>query len=469
MKNFVLKDYAINQQMYAKKCKQLLFKRFSKQCCSFYVKTYGCQANVSESEKIEGILNDLGLEKVNSYVDADMIILNTCAVREKAQDKVFSYLGKILALKKHCKDKIVAVCGCMIQQENVKKRINEDFFGVDLVFGSHMIYRLAEFLYYVLSENNIGYVNTNFLDGVQEKIPINRHSRFKALVPISYGCSNYCTYCIVPFVKGKEQSRDFGSILEEVKDLVKKGYKEIVLLGQNVNSYGKDLSIKNGFSKLLIAINDIDGDFRIRFLTSHPKDFSKDLVDVIAGCDKVCKHFHIPVQSGCDFILKAMNRKYTRDEYLRLCQYIKKVIPNACFTTDIIVGFPGESYEQFKNTLDLIKNIKYNFIYNFIYSKRNGTYAATLKDAVSKKEKAKWLNQLIAIQNEISFELNKKFVGCVKRVLFEDIYKWDKNFMIGFTDENVMVVCKKDLSRVGSFCNVKICQAARTLLQGELV
>lgn len=276
------------------------------------------------------------------------------------------------------------------------------------------------------------------------------------MVPISYGCNNFCSYCIVPYVKGRERSRDFNVILDEVKNLVESGYKEIMLLGQNVNSYGIDLDLKDGFANLLYEINKIKGDFWVRFMTSHPKDFSKKLVDVISTCDKVCKHFHLPIQSGCDRILKEMNRKYDKKRYLEIIEYTKEKIKDATFTTDIIVGFPGETYEEFKETLDIVKRVEYISIFNFIFSKRVGTKAEKMQDLVSKEEKTRWINELIDMQNEISLKLNKKYVGKEEIVLFEGLKNTGENFMVGRTDKNILVCCEKQEDRIGKFCRVRI-------------
>lgn len=468
MKKFFTHEYIDTQIIFIEKCKELLKEKY-KEIPKFYLHSYGCQGNVSEGEKIEGILSQIGFIKTNNVELADIVILNTCAIREKAQEKVFSNIGNILNLKSKNKEKIIGICGCMVQQEHVKNRIETNFKEINLVFGPHVIHKLPEMLYSVLLKIKKQYININEKENIEENIPVLRGSKIKALVPISYGCNNFCSYCIVPYVKGRERSRDFNVILDEVKNLVESGYKEIMLLGQNVNSYGQDLDLKDGFSNLLYEINKIKGDFWVRFMTSHPKDFSKKLVDVISTCDKVCKHFHLPIQSGCDRILREMNRKYDKKRYLEIIEYTKEKIKDATFTTDIIVGFPGETYEEFKETLEIVKKVEYISIFNFIFSKRVGTRAEKMQDLVSKEEKTKWINELINLQNEISLKLNKTYVGKEELVLFEGLKNTGEDVMVGRTDGNILVCCDKKEDLIGKFCKVKIKKASRTMLEGELI
>lgn len=469
MEGLCLYSYVSNKNLYLKKCKEMLLLRFGEKHPTFYVHSFGCQGNIAEGEKIQGILSELGFSKAFDVNFADIVILNTCAIREKAECRVFTHLDNLINLKKVCTNKIIGICGCMVQQEHIKQRIEERFPAVDLLFGPHVIYKLPELLYFALCNKKGIYSNISNKESVQEGLPTLRGSHIKALVPIIYGCNNFCSYCIVPYVKGRERSRSFSAIVDEVKKLVENGYKDITLLGQNVNSYGKDLNVKDGFAKLLYELNKIDGNFRIRFMTSHPKDFSKSLIDVIASCNKVCRHFHLPVQSGCDRILKAMNRKYTVNEYLNILCYAREVISDVTFTTDIIVGFPGESYCDFKQTLKLVEDVKYMSIFNYIYSKRKGTKAASLPDDVSKEEKVEWLKELICLQKDISCALNSAYVGRVMSVLFERIYNSDENLMMGRTDENILVVCGKDLNKIGQICSVRITKSCRTMLIGEVL
>lgn len=468
MLKFFVEDYLKTQAQYIEKCKDILSFNYEKMPKTFFVHSYGCQGNVSEGEKIKGILKEIGLKEEEVLKKADIIILNSCAIRQKAQDKVFSHLGEILKLKQKQKEKIIGVCGCMVQQNHVKEKLKNNFSSVDLIFGPFVIHKLPQLLYLNL-QNKKQQIDISEKEIIVENIPVKRKDKIKALVPISYGCNNFCSYCIVPYVKGREKSRDFNVILNEVENLVKKNYKEITLLGQNVNSYGLDLKLKDGFSKLLFAINSIKGDFKVRFMTSHPKDFTKELVDVIANCSKVCKNFHLPVQSGSDRILKQMNRKYSVKEYLKKIEYVKKTIPKATFSTDIIVGFPGEEYEDFKKTLELVKNVEYISIFNFIYSKRKGTKAYDMQDFVSKEEKTKWLEELIKTQQKISSKLNQNYVNQKKTVLFESVFKTNNTKMIGRTDENLLVCCEKDMEKIGVFCNVLIKKANRTFLEGKII
>ena len=469
MKEIYTKEYINNQIIFIEKCKEIIKEKFKTNSPSFFVHSYGCQGNVSEGEKIKGILKEIGFVETESIEKANIIILNTCAIREKAQEKVFSNLGNILNLKLSDKNKIIGVCGCMVQQKHVKERLEVNFKGVNLIFGPHVIYKLPQMLFEILYNEKKRYFDLEEKTTVEEGIPILRNSNIKALVPISYGCNNFCSYCIVPYVKGRERSRNFEVILKEVKELVEKGYKEIMLLGQNVNSYGLDLNLKDGFSKLLSEINNIKGDFWVRFMTSHPKDFTKNLIDSISKCDKVCKHFHLPVQSGCDIILTNMNRKYTVKKYLEIIEYCRKKIEGVTFTTDIIVGFPGETYEDFKETLNLVKKVEYTSIFNFIFSKRVGTKAEKMLDNVPKKEKIKWLEELIETQNKISFKLNQRYVGKTEKVLFDGLKKTDNNSIVGKSEKNILVCCEKKDASIGEFYNVKIKKAHRTQLEGELI
>lgn len=469
MINVYTNEYVTKQKQFIKLCKEILQAKFKDKIYIFYLHSYGCQGNVSEGEKIEGVLKEIGYEKGDSPEYADLIILNSCAIREKAQDKVFSHLGEILNLKRLNKDIIIGVCGCMVQQEKVKNKIKNKFSSVDLIFGTHVIHKLPELLYNILNKEIKQSIDISSREVIEENIPISRNDKIKALVPISYGCNNFCSYCIVPYVKGRERSRKTSSIINEVKSLVENGYKEITLLGQNVNSYGNDLNLKDGFANLLYKINEIDGNFKIRFMTSHPKDFTKHLVDVISKCSKINKHFHLPVQSGSDRVLMQMNRKYNISQYIDMIEYTKKIIPYATFSTDIIVGFPGETYDDFKETLKLIQKVKYTAIFNFIFSKRIGTKAETMPDLISKEEKTKWLQELIDMQNEISLNINQNYVGKVEKVLFDGFLKKNQNIMIGRTESNILVLSKNDATKIGDFSYVKIKKASRTFLEGDLI
>lgn len=392
----ISKDDFKNQRKYIEFLSNLNNKK--KIAC---VKTFGCQQNVADSEKIKGILDKLGYVLSQDPEQADLIIYNTCAVRENAEDRVFGNTGALKNLKKSKKDIIIGLCGCMTQQEHIVDKIKQSYPQVDLILGTHSLHLLPELLYRVII-NQKRVIDINNRDGLfPEDIPVLRDSDKKAWVPIMSGCDNFCTYCIVPYVRGRERSRASRDIINEIKDLINLGYCEITLLGQNVNSYGKGLEEKINFSQLLKNINNLPGDFEISFMTSHPKDCSKELIDTIAESNKISKHLHLPVQSGSNKILKLMNRKYNIQEYKDLVDYAKSKIKNLILSSDIIVGFPGETYEDFLETKEIIKYIKYDFLYSFIYSKRNGTIAAKMTDIVSEKEKHQWLSELLKLQEEI--------------------------------------------------------------------
>ncbi|MDE5963906.1 MAG: tRNA (N6-isopentenyl adenosine(37)-C2)-methylthiotransferase MiaB, partial [Eubacterium sp.] len=331
--------------------------------------TYGCQQNVADSEKIKGMLELMGYDFTEDRLEAKLIIFNTCAVREHAEDRVFGNVGSLKSYKRENPDAVIALCGCMMQQEHIANKIKQSYPFVDLVFGTHVIHCLPELLYRALTGRKRVFEIPDFDGAIAEGIPVKRDNDAKAWLPIMYGCNNFCTYCIVPYVRGRERSRSKENIISEFKELVEQGYKEITLLGQNVNSYGKDLIPYVSFAQLLRELNDLDGDFRIRFMTSHPKDCTKELIETMAECDKVAQHLHLPFQSGSDRVLKAMNRHYTREQYLSLINYAKELMGDELsITSDIIVGFPGETYEEFKETLSLVEEVKATSLFTFIYS-----------------------------------------------------------------------------------------------------
>ena len=469
MKNLVSEQELLVQRNYSKKCEEILKNMFVDRQPVCYVHSYGCQGNVSDGEKIKGMLAKMGYGISDSAQGADLAIFNTCAIRENAQDRVFGNLGMLIHYKKSNPGMLIGLCGCMVQQEHVAKKIAQVFPGVNLIFGTHVIHKLPEFIYNILSDKR-RICDIPDSDGViVEGLPVVRESRIKASVPVSFGCNNFCSYCIVPHVKGRERSRDFSSIYDEVKSLVDDGFKEIMLLGQNVNSYGNDLDSGVNFSYLLSKINDIDGDFRIRFMTSHPKDATAELIDTMASCDKVCKHLHLPVQCGSDKILDLMNRKYNIEQYLKTVEYAKKKIPNISLTSDIIVGFPGETYSDFKKTLNLIKSVKYSSLFMFIFSPRKGTAACSMRDPVASEEKVRWLRELIDCQNEISEEVHKSYVGRIQRVLFDGDFRADCGMITGRTDTNLVVNCKANGAKIGNFADVKITGSSRMALVGELI
>lgn len=365
------------------------------------VKTFGCQQNVADSEKIKGIASSMGYVIDENIENADFVIYNTCAVRENAEDRVFGNTGMLKKLKKNNPNMVIGLCGCMMQQPHIVKKIKQSYPQVDLIMGTHALHLLPQLLYKIL-DGKTKVIDIEDRDGIfPEGLPILRDEKDHAWVPIMYGCDNFCTYCIVPYVRGREKSRKSIDVINEVKTLVNNGYKKITLLGQNVNSYGKGLEEKINFNNLLRKINEIPGEFEVGFMTSHPKDCSKELIDTISECDKISKHLHLPVQCGSDRILKLMNRKYTINEYKNLIDYAKEKINGLILSTDIIVGFPGETYEDFVKTKEIVEYVKYDFLYTFIYSRRVGTVAADMKDFVSSEEKHKWFDELLKLQEDI--------------------------------------------------------------------
>jgi len=363
------------------------------------IKTFGCQQNVSDSEKLKGLLEMMGYTFTDDPEEAALIIFNTCAVRENAEHRIFGNVGALKALKKQKPDTLIALCGCMMQQKHIADKIKDSFPYVDMVFGTHALPRLPEFIAGRLGGSKRIFSVEDSDGEITEDLPTLRDREDKASVPIMYGCDNFCTYCVVPLVRGRERSREPAKILEEISGLIAAGYKEITLLGQNVNSYKGNGDIN--FSALLRKINALDGDFKIRFMTSHPKDCTKELIDTIAACDKICNHIHLPLQSGSDRILSAMNRGYTVGEYMQTIAYAKSQIPDVAFTGDMIVGFPGEGREDFEKTLDAVKKVGYRSLFTFIYSPRVGTAAADMPDPTPAEEKSKWFRELLTTQAEI--------------------------------------------------------------------
>ena len=431
-----------------------------------FVHSFGCQGNVSDGERIKGILRAIGYTLTEEIGEADFILYNTCAVREHAQDRVFGNVGALKALKRAKKGLIIALCGCMMQQEHVADKIKKSYPFVNIVFGTHTMYKLPEYIYTVL-RSGWRVCDIPGSEGViVEDIPVSRDSTFKAFVPIMYGCNNFCTYCIVPYVRGRERSRDPEAILKECRELIEKGYKEINLIGQNVNSYGKDPDYGCSFASLLRQINAIPGDFIIRFMTSHPKDCTRELIDTIAACEKAAHHLHLPVQSGSDEILRRMNRKYTSSQYLELLKLAYEKIPDLSVTTDIIIGFPGETREDFLKTAELVKKANYTSMYEFIYSPREGTAAAKMPDPITREEKGEWFRELQLIQEEIAQSRTAAMLGKTYRVLCERMNKF--GLLEGRTGGNVMIEFPGDESLIGEFVPVKVTEALTWVLKGEL-
>ena len=429
--------------------------------------TFGCQQNVSDSEKLKGMLFSMGYTIVEDMEEADFIIFNTCAVRGHAEDRVYGNIGKVKALKKDKPDLIAAVCGCMAQQQSVADKIKKSYPYIDLVFGTQVFHRLPEFIYKRLSGSKRIFELDLPNREIVEDIPIKRDGTYKGWLPIMYGCNNFCTYCIVPYVRGRERSREPEKILAEAKEMIANGCKDITLLGQNVNSYGKGCSHGVTFAKLLRMINDIPGEFRIRFMTSHPKDCTIELLDTIRDCEKISRHLHLPFQSGSSRILKLMNRYYDREKYLALIKAAKERIPDVSLTSDIIVGFPGETYEDFKETLSLVREVKFTSLFTFIYSPREGTPAAVMPDPVTREEKGRWFDELLRTQEEIAAENLKQYPGKTYRVLCDGEADTE-GFMTGHTSGTAVIEFKGDKSLLGQFINVKV-DSADGAIKGTII
>lgn len=447
-------EITAEQGAYAERAAALALKVYKKtpKAC---VVTFGCQQNVSDSERIKGMLTKCGYDITEDIAEAQFIIFNTCAVREHAEDRVYGNIGTTKALKKANPDIIVAVCGCMAQRQSVADKIRQSYPYVDMVFGTQVQYRLPEFIYKRLSGEKRIFDLTLENGEIPEDQPIKRDGTFKGWLPIMYGCDNFCTYCIVPYVRGRERSREPQKILAEAKEMIAAGYKDITLLGQNVNSYGKGTDCGINFAELLRRINALDGDFRIRFMTSHPKDCTRELIDTIRDCEKVSSHLHLPFQSGSDRILKRMNRHYDREKYLELVNYAKEQIPDLSLTSDIIVGFPGEAYEDFKETVSLVKEVEFSSLFTFIYSPREGTPAAVMEDPVSREEKGRWFSELLKVQEEIAERNIQKHIGKTYKVLCDSKGSKD-GFMSGHNSGTAVIEFEGDGSLLGKFVTVKV-------------
>lgn len=435
----------------------------------YYIETWGCQMNEEDSEKFSGMLKRIGYTRTENKEEAGIILFNTCCVRENAENKVFGNLGALKKLKKKNPDLIIGICGCMMQQEGMADRILKEFPYVNIIFGTHNAYKFPEYLNRVRTEGVQIKEIFNKETEIVEGLPIDRESSVKAFVTIMYGCNNFCTYCIVPYVRGRERSRKPEDILKEIRELVAQGYKEITLLGQNVNSYGKGLEEDVDFAKLLRMINEIEGLERVRFMTSHPKDLTVDVIMAIKECDKLCEQIHLPVQSGSNSILKKMNRHYTREYYLDLVKKIKEEIPGVTLTTDIIVGFPGETEEDFQETLELVKEVGYSSAFTFIYSRRNNTPADMMLNQVSEEDKHHRFNRLVAAVNERVIAQNKAEEGNILEVLVEGNSKNDAEKLTGRTRTGRLVNFTGEGINAGDIVNVKITRAQNFSLIGEVI
>ena len=433
------------------------------------VDTYGCQQNEADSEKLRGYLAEMGYGFTQDEFQADVIVVNTCAVREHAEMRVLGNVGALNHTKKNNPNQIIAVCGCMVQQEHMAEKIKKSYPVVDLVFGPHELWRFPELLQQVMTRHKRVFATAKSNGTVVEGIPLRRDGSVKAWLSIMYGCNNFCTYCVVPYVRGRERSRKPEDILEEARQLVQEGYKDITLLGQNVNSYGKDLGSGVDFADLLRMVNDIPGDFLIRFMTSHPKDATEKLFKTMAECEKCAHQLHLPVQSGSDRILKLMNRSYNREKYLHQVALAKRYMPDLVLTTDIIVGFPGETDEDFEDTISLCEEVRYDAMFTFIYSKRVGTPAASMPDPYTREQKQKHFDRLTEVSNRISGEKHKEYEGKTLRVLVDGETGRDEYNLSSRTNGGRLVHLKGESSLIGKFIDVKITASNTWALYGEIV
>ena len=433
----------------------------------YLIHTYGCQMNVHDSEKIAGILEELQYEPCDSVNEADVVVFNTCCIRETAEQKIYGHIGELKKIKRNKPDMVVAVCGCMSQQDGVADKIKTSYPFVDIVLGTSNLNLLKDAI--VSARGKKCSFNVDFIKYNEEDFTQARTSYPNAWVNINYGCNNFCTYCIVPYVRGRERSRRLSDIMTEVKSLLSQGYKEITLLGQNVNSYGHDLASGENFAMLLREIGQLEGKFRLRFMTSHPKDLSDDVIDAVAQYPNICNNIHLPVQSGSTEILRRMNRRYTRDDYLKLIERIRAKLPDVGITTDIMVGFPGETEEDFADTLDLVKKARYSSAFCFIYSRRKGTPAYSMDNQIPYAIKRDRITKLLACQNEVTVDISREMLDNYYEVLVEGANTHYANTMCGRTESGRLVNFKCDESYVGKFVTVKIEQAKSATLWGSIV
>lgn len=458
------------QQFYIKKCREFLYKKeqeYGRKLTACVV-TFGCQMNFKDSEKLMGILTEIGYEETEDE-HADLVLYNTCTVRENANLKIYGRLGYLSKIKEKNPDMIIALCGCMMQEKHVVEKLNKSYKFIDIIFGTHNIFLLAELLYNrFISSHKIEEVWDGTTEIVEE-LPTVRKYSFKSGVNIMYGCNNFCSYCIVPYVRGRERSRNPKDIIKEIEELVKNGVVEVMLLGQNVNSYGKTLDTPVSFAELLEQIEQIDGLKRIRFMTSHPKDLSDELIEVMAKSKKICRQMHLPLQSGSSRLLKIMNRHYDKEQYLNLIQKLRNAIPDIGITTDIIVGFPGESEEDFLETIDVVKKAGYDSAFTFIYSKRSGTPAAKMENQVPQDVVKERFDRLLHVVNDISREKTKVLEGSVQEVLVEEENKKLDGYVSGRLSNNAVVHFQGSTDLIGTFVNVNLKEAKGFYYMGEIV
>ncbi|MBQ3414996.1 MAG: tRNA (N6-isopentenyl adenosine(37)-C2)-methylthiotransferase MiaB [Clostridia bacterium] len=445
---------------------------------TYNILTLGCQLNENDSEKLCGMLDEMGYTKVDDVKNADICLFNTCCVRENAEERLFGKIGELKKLKE-TKGILIAIGGCMMQERHITDKIKASYNFVDIIFGTHTLHKFPEDLYKVLVEKK-KQEDILYIDGeTYEGLPIKRDSKLKASVTIMNGCNNFCSFCIVPYVRGRERSRQPRAIIEEIQELAEEGYKEITLLGQNVNSYlrvekEKDIPFEpyegiNSFATLLRAVNKIDGIERIRFVSPHPKDFTDDVIDAIADCEKVCKLIHLPLQSGNTKMLKVMNRKYTKEQYLNLVEKMKNKIPNLTLSTDIIVGFAGETEEDFEDTLDVVRKVEFEQVYMFIYSRRVGTPGDRMENQVPEEIKHKRFDRLKELVESQIAENNKKYIGTVQKVLIEGTSKNNEEMLTGRTDSNKVVIFEGDKSLIGKMAELKIISEHMWYLKGQII
>ena len=434
-----------------------------------FVDTYGCQQNEADSERIRGYLAKMGFGFTQDEEEARIIVINTCAIREHAEQRVFGNVGALVHVKRRHPEQLICLCGCMMQEPHVAEKIHQSYRHVDLVFGPHALWKFPEMIHTLLTQRGRIFSNADEAGSIAEGIPVVRQDSVKAWVSIMYGCNNFCAYCIVPYVRGRERSRKPEDILTEVEQLVAEGYKDITLLGQNVNSYGKDLEEPCDFADLLEKVNAIPGEFLIRFMTSHPKDATHKLFETMARCEKVAPVLHLPVQAGNDRVLKVMNRRHTREQYLEKIRDLKSLIPDIVLTSDIIVGFPGETTQEFEDTLSLLEEVRYDALFTFIFSPRVGTPAAKMDDPMPREEKLANFNRLLALQDAISEEKHAAYVGKTMRCLIDGESDDARYDLTARTPGNRLVRVVGDKSALGQFRDVKITDANKWSLFGELV
>lgn len=459
------------QLLYIEKAKELILEKNKElgRTLTYHVTTFGCQMNARDSEKLSGILKAIGFEYIEEEENADFVIYNTCTVRDNANQRVYGRLGSLKNKKKKNKELKIALCGCMMQESSVIEKIKNSYNFVNLIFGTHNIFKFAELIYTMYSSDDLIIDIWEDTERIVEDLPIDRKYPFKSGVNIMFGCNNFCTYCIVPYVRGRERSRDAKEIIVEIEKLVKDGVKEVMLLGQNVNSYGKGLENSLTFPELLQEVEKIEGLERIRFMTSHPKDLSDELIEVMKNSKKICRHLHLPLQSGSTRILEKMNRRYTKDSYLALAEKIRKEIPDIAITTDIIVGFPGETKEDIDETIDVIKKVKYDGAFTFVYSKRTGTPAASMENQVTEAFVKEHFDRVLNTVQECSKERAMLKTGAVETALIEEINDHDSSMVTGRLSNNLCVHIKGDSSLIGQIVNVKINECMGFYYLGELV